>query len=281
MSMKNSLLPCLVALAGFLAGCGGGGSANSTSGGSGTMNVRIADAPDPTITSIDITFSRLEAHVDNDWVQIPLTNETVDLMDLTDEDLLLGSATLPAGKYTQIRLFPESCTVTDSTGTHNVTIPSATQTGIKVNINADLDAGGIQTLLLDFNVDKSLIKQGNGQYRLQPVLVGVIQRMSGVIKGVTTDGTNPLVNAKVKAVYKAGTFYPIGTVVNESASVAADANQPAGSFTIWAVLPGTYELQFDWLSADGTVHRTATKTGVVVTADTVTDVGSVTLNTVP
>lgn len=258
----------------LIAGCGGssGDGGGGPTGGTGTMNIRLADAPDPTITSIDLVFNKLEAKIGNSWQEIPLADETVNLLDLTEQDMLLGSAVLPAGNYNQIRLFPTSATVTDSEGTHNVNIGSAANTGIKVNINAELVANAVQTLLLDFNVDKSLIKQGNGQYRLQPVLVGVIKTLSGTITGVASDGTNLLHNAQVTAIYEAGSSYPIGTEVNTSASMSD------GGFTIWALLPGTYTLNFTWTSDDGTVTKTAQLTGVVVEANEETSVGTVTLN---
>lgn len=257
----------------FVSGCGGGsGGGSGASAGTGTMNIRLADAPDPTITSIDLVFSKLEAKVGNKWQEIPLADETVNLLDLTEEDMLLGSAVLPAGNYNQIRLFPSSATVTDSDGTHNVNIGSAANTGIKVNINAELPSNAVQTLLLDFNVDKSLIKQGNGQYRLQPVLVGVIKTLSGTIVGTATNGSGPLHNAQVVAVYEAGNSYPIGTEVNTSASMSD------GGFTIWALLPGTYTLKFTWTSEDGSVTQTAQVTGVVVEANQETSIGSITLS---
>jgi len=270
MSIHKLFLPFAVAACALIAGCGGGG--NSGSDGTGTFNVRLADAPDPTISSIDVTFTKLEAHVDGQWVEIPLADETVNLLNLTEQDMLLGTAELPAGHYNQIRLFASSVTVTDSDGTHSVNIGSMPQTGVKVNINADLVANAVQTLLLDFNVDKSLIKQGNGDYRLQPVLVGVVQVMSGTVVGTATDGTNPLTNAQVTAVYEAGDSYPVGTEVNTSSSMAD------GGFTVWALLPGTYTLNFTWSNADNTETRTATVTGVEVTANTETNVGDVVLN---
>ena len=267
MSIRKLFLPLTVALCAIVAGCGGGGSSES---GSGTLNIRLADAPDPTISAINITFTKVDAHIGNEWVEIPLSDTSVNLMDLTDADMLLGTAPVPAGMYTQVRLFPSEVTVTDDDGTHTVNIGSAAQTGIKVNINAEVGANAIQTILLDFNVDKSLIKQGNGDYRLQPVLVGVVKVLSGTVVGTaTSDGTTPLDNAIVTAVYKAGDAYPIDTEVNTSASMND------GTFTIWALLPGTYELRFTW--TDGVETRSATLTDVVVTANSETNVGPVTL----
>ncbi len=276
MNLFKRVRALAVIAAGIVAfGCGGGGGSSSgggLSGGSGTMNIRLADAPDPTISSIDLVFNKLEAKVGNQWPTIPLADETVNLLDLTDADMLLGSAVLPAGHYNQIRLFVSSATVTDSDGTHDINLGSIKNTGIKVNINADLGANAVQTLLLDFNVDKSLIKQGNGQYRLQPVLVGVIKTLSGTISGIASDGTNLLMNAHVTAVYEAGDSYPVGTEVNTSSSMAD------GGFNIWALLPGTYTLNFTWTSEDGTVTKTAQVTGVVVESNENTDVGTITLS---
>jgi len=274
MNFRKLFLPLTVAACAIIAGCGGGSGSGSS--GSGVMNVRLADAPDPTITAIDVTFNKLEAHVDGEWVEIPLADETVNLMELTESDMLLGSATLPAGDYNQIRLFTSSVTVTDADGTHDVNLGSIDQTGIKVNINATLEADAVQTLLLDFNVDKSLIKQGSGQYRLQPVLVGVVKVQSGTVVGTaTSDGVAPLQNATVTAVYEAGDSYPVGTEVNTSSSMAD------GGFKVWALLPGTYTLNFTWSNADATETRTATVTGVVVTANQETSVGTVTLAVAP
>jgi len=270
--MLKCKLAILVTLA-VAVGCGGGGGGSSSVGsGSGTMNVRLADAPDPTITSIDVTIDRVQAHVGSQWTDIVTQPQTVDLMDLVQTDMLLGSAPVPAGHYTQIRLFPSSVTVTDSTGTHDVSVGSAKNTGIKVNVDADVQDGVVTTLLLDFNVDASLLKEGNGQYRLKPVIRGVVQTLSGTITGSVTDGTSSLTNAKVTAVYESGPFFSAGT------EVATTASMPDGTFKFWALLPGTYTLNFTWTSSDGTITKTATLTGVVVDANQNTVAGTIALS---
>jgi hypothetical protein len=269
----KSLLGVVMSLALLLsAACGGGGGGGSASG-TGTLAVRMSDAPDPTISALTLTISRVRANVDGQWIDIENDPATLNVLDLAQDDVQLGAATVPAGDVSQIRLYIASATVTDSTGTYDVEIPSAAQTGLKINVHAPVSANEVQTILLDFNVDKSLIKTGNGQYKLQPVIPAVVQTLSGTVTGSATDGTNVLNNVHVTAVYEAGDSYPVGTEVNTSSTLSD------GMFKLWALLPGTYTLNFSWTDPnDATIVKTATVTGVQVTANQNTDVGAVTLS---
>lgn len=269
--------PLALMVSALVAGCGGGsgGPSPSNTGSVGRVSVALADAPSPDISALNITIDRVEAHVvnatdlnDNDsrnWKAITSVPQKFNLLDLRTNEAILGSTTLPAGAYTQIRLFPSDATVTDKTGTHPVTIPSAGNTGIKINVNYQISADQLTTILLDFNVSKSLIKTGNGQYRLQPVIPAVVKVLSGTITGAVTDADGPINGAEIKAVYAQGSKYPVGTEVNTSIS-AAD-----GSFKVWALLPGTYDLT---VTLPG--GATLTKTGVVVTANQNADAGTLT-----
>lgn len=269
-SLASAVLAPLV----LLSGCGGGGS--SSTGGTGTLSVSLADAPDPTISSLNITIDRVEAHVvnaddlnDNDanhWRVITTAPQTFDLLDLVKNETILGSGSIPAGHYTQVRLFPSNATVTDATGTHPVTIPSAANTGIKVNVDYTIGANQVTAILLDFNVSKSLIKTGAGTYKLQPVIPAVVKVLSGTVTGTVNSGTEALAGADVKAIYTAGSKYAIGTEVNTSFSLAD------GTFKVWALLPGTYSIVVTAPSG-----ATQTKTGVIVSANQNTSVGTIAL----
>ena len=103
-----------------------------------------------------------------------------------------ASSPAPAGHYNQVRLLVTACRVTDADGVHDCNIPSGMQTGIKLNLNYDVNPGDVTGILLDFNVDKSLHKLGTGNYQLQPVIPAVVQVLSGTVTGIVTDGTNPL-----------------------------------------------------------------------------------------
>lgn len=269
--------PLALAISVLAAGCGGGGSGStpstSTSTGVGRVSVALVDAPSPDISALNITIDRVEAHVvnatdlnDNDnshWTKITSVPQSFDLLDLRTNEAILGSTTLPAGRYTQIRLFPSNATVTDATGSHPVTIPSAGNTGIKINVDYQIGADQITTILLDFNVNKSLIKTGNGQYRLKPVIPAVVKVLSGTISGTVTDASGPVNGAEIKAVYAAGSKYAVGTEVNTSIS------DTDGSFKVWALLPGTYDLT---VTIPG--GAALSKTGVVVAANQNTATGT-------
>lgn len=271
MKIGLAWLTLIVALTLTAIGCGGGGGSASASG-SGTLRVWMADAPDPSITSVEVDIDRIEAHLNGNWQVVSDADQTVDLMTLVENDMVIGQAVVAAGTYNQIRLIVTGGRVTDDDGTHDLQIPSGIQTGIKINLNFDVDANVLTEILLDFNVQKSIVKQGNGVYRLQPVIPAVIKVLSGTITGVATDGVNPLHNATVKAIYTAGTNYPIGTEVNETSTLED------GGFKVWALLAGTYSLELTWTDPnDPNVVITATVANVDVVASQNSDVGSVVL----
>jgi len=251
-----------------LAGCGGGGGGGM--GTNGSLTVAMVDAPALNISALNVTIDKVEANVNGNWMAIATTPQTFNLLSLVKNEKILGSATLPAGHYTQVRFFPTAATVTDATGTHSVTIPSGVRTGVKVNVDYDITPNVVTTILLDFNVQKSLVRQGNGQYLLQPVIPAVVKVLSGTISGVVTSSGNPVQGATVTATYTTGTNYPLGTAVNTGLS------QADGSFKIWALLPGTYTVTASFTDAGGTT-TTATQTGVVVTANADSSVGTLAL----
>lgn len=250
----------------WLSGCGGSGLGT---GGQGTLRVFLADSPDPTITSVEIDVSSVEAHLDGNWVTLTTSPKTYDLMELVHDAAVMAAVSVPPGTYTQVRFIVSECRVTDSEGTHIAKIPSGLQTGIKVNLNFTVDPGLITGILLDFNVERSLNKLGNGNYQLQPVIPATIITLSGTISGTVTNGVLPLSNAKVMAIYTAGPNYSIGTEVNASATLAD------GTFKIWALLPGTYRLDVSWTDPVTQITHTAAVNDVSVIAGEDTAVGTI------
>ena len=270
------LLACLTAAA--LTGCGGGGGGTSSS--TGSVQLSLADAVDPGVTALNITISRIDVHVvnisdENDsndahWQTVVTGPITTDLLTLAKTSLLLGpNATLPAGHYTQVRLIVSKATITDSTGTYDLTVPSGAQTGIKVHGGFDVQANAISEILLDFSVKGSLVTTGSGKHILKPVpdIKAVVKTLSGTVSGTVVDALSaPVDGATVTATYTAGNNYPLGTVVNTTGTLLD------GTFKIWALLPGTYAI-----TATG-AGTSATVLGVVVVADQNTPVGTMTLH---
>ena len=232
------------------------------------MNIFMADAPLPNITALHITIDRIEAHLDGQWIEIETEPQTIDLLTLTQNETMIGSAGVPSGTYTQIRLFLSEATVTDDTGTHDVQIPSGAQTGLKLNVNATVGGSPVE-ILLDFNVQKSLSRTGNGQYKLKPVIPVLLRELAGSISGFAVHNARPLYGVQIAATYTAGASYEIGTEVNTSASMAD------GSFKVWALKEGVYDLDFILYAPGGLIIFVATLEGVVVTGGQNTNVGNV------
>lgn len=262
-----------VLLAGIVAGCGGGGSSSSPSAGTGTLQVSIVDAPALDVASFDVTISKVQAHVinphdtnDNDeshFVTLSSAPQTINLYPGTVKvESLLGSAQLPSGRYSQVRLFVTSAQVTNRAGqTFPVTVPSGAQTGIKVNVDYTVLPNDVVSVLLDFNIARSLIQQGNGNYRLQPVVKGVVKVLSGTITGTITDAAGaPLGGAVVTATSGAGT--------------STGLTLPDGTFKIWTLLPGTYSLAISDASGVTRTVTTGTAANLTVQANQNTDAGT-------
>ena len=272
MARVLQLLAFVVLLA-LMFGCGGVTSSTSE----GTLAFVLADAPSADITEVNITVDRVEAHINGRWVTITAPQESYNLLDLTQQAAPLGSAGVPAGTYTLVRLFISDASVVDDEGTHDVLMPSVEETGIKLNVNYTVEPGKITTILLDFNVGRSLVKTagaggaGQAPYLLTPVIEAVVEVLSGTITGTAMIDEAVAPGVDVTAVYVHGGNYPIGTEVNTSVS---DEN---GMFKIWALLPGSYTVTLSHTDETSLVESGATIEDVMVSADNDTILDAVSL----
>jgi len=165
----------------------------------GTLKIYLTDAlekngANDTYNAILISISRIEAHfVEADekqqdiedaggkskkgnWQVIAEWDEgyEVDLIELEGKSILLASELLLPEKYTQLRVFLEDQAIIVVNGEYyNLNIPSVGQTGIKLIHPFEIIPGQITELTLDFDAKKSIIKTGNGEYKLKPV-IGII-----------------------------------------------------------------------------------------------------------
>ena len=173
--------------------------------GKGTLKIYLTDALEKNdanggYENILISISRIEAHfVETDeeqldtedaggskkgnWQVIADWSEEggfeVDLTELKGESILLvSSELLPSGKYTQLRVFLEDQAIIVVIGEeglegYDLNIPSVGQTGIKLIHPFEITSDRITELTLDFDAKRSIIKTGNGEYKLKPV-IGII-----------------------------------------------------------------------------------------------------------
>jgi hypothetical protein len=148
--------------------------------GKGTLKIYLTDAPGD-YSEVNITIYKIQIHLagedeedEGEWIEWLLTDPLLryNLIELKDKFVLLSEDELTSGKYTQIRLFITDPEILLNEGVEYITliIPSADQTGIKLIHPFEIVDGGITVLTIDFDAEKSVIKTGNGKYKMKPVI---------------------------------------------------------------------------------------------------------------
>lgn len=238
---------CLV----LLTACGGGGGGSSSS--TGTVSVGMTDGPaGGDYKAVYITVARVDVSTNGDsWQTVATLNKTYDLLEFRNGVVeALGSATLPAGQYAQIRLVlgdtPTGINILGSAHpypnyfidgsdhTEELKVPSGYQTGIKIVQGFEIHPNGSTELLLDFDAARSIVMAGSsGQWLLKPT-IKVLTTIDYFIQGtVTTDGTTPAVGVLVSA-----QVFATPDTVAVQATAITDTN---GYYKMF-VAPGTYRV---------------------------------------
>ncbi len=166
------------------------------------------------------------------WVSLEGVNTgVIDLLSLTGGVTeLLVDTELEASYMHQIRLvLGDNNTIkVDEDGTikeYALKTPSAEQSGLKVMVGQELEAGEDYTFILDFDVDKSVVVTGAGNYSLKPVVRMAVEAETGSIVGNVHPTTEQVL---IKA--ESGSM---------NASAYTDAN---GNFQIHGLPAGTYRV---------------------------------------
>ncbi|HEY0714914.1 MAG TPA: DUF4382 domain-containing protein [Polyangia bacterium] len=165
-------------LAGFLSAC----TSENSGTGTGQVELRLVDAPADEVTEIVVTITRVEAHVagGGGWVVLGDKTATIDLLKLQGGTFAqLGVAQMPPGKVTQLRLYvkedgPNYVTTPDGKQ-HPLTVPSGTQSGIKIKAGFEWPACATGNLTIDFDGKKSIHVHPKGagagdEWLLRPVI---------------------------------------------------------------------------------------------------------------
>ncbi|PAU92739.1 hypothetical protein CK503_15355 [Aliifodinibius salipaludis] len=171
------------------AGCDSGINAD---GDTGTMEVLMHDAP-ANYDEVNVFVERVEVNnseSDEGWIELNSPQQSYDLLELTNGATeVLGSAELPVGTYEQVRLIlsSENHSVVVDGKEHSMFVPSGEQTGIKLNVNAEIEPDFTYTMLLDFDAARSVVVRGNQQagesYLLKPVIKATNEAVTGNIAG--------------------------------------------------------------------------------------------------
>lgn len=232
----GAFLLAVVAISGIAAiivSCSGGSSSNMSSS-MGTVNVTMSDPPsclppNGQFTHVYVTVRSVEAHISatatdssSGWQelapQLASAPMQIDLFSKPQTTCILaqlGSASLPAGSYQQIRLLLVSnapaasdavpannacagsgfnCVVLEDSTIHELQLSSQANTGLKIPPGQivggplQVTAGQSVDLNIDFNACASIVREGNGQFRLKPTLTaGQVSANNTGISGKVVD----------------------------------------------------------------------------------------------
>ncbi len=195
------------------------------------IRISMVDAPgdfDSVIIDLEDVYINLSGS-GSDWKSMDIVKQgSFDLLKLIGgNDRLLGESTIPEGNFSQIRLVLGSANrlyMGDSA--IYLPLPSENRAGLKVEINEYLEKDITYNLILDFDVDHSILRnQNTGDYTLKPIIRGNLENKSGAIKGKI----NP-----------AGEKYEV-YVVRASDTIKTLSNRK-GEFLLRALDPGIYDL---------------------------------------
>ena len=248
-----------------------------------------------TVTDVKIHASSSAGPNDPGWIDLTpdLKNNGPKQVDLLNEPAnecflaSLGANTeLQAGNYQQIRIMlatdasglPSNgnackqlpgnvgnCVQMDDGTLHPLLLSSEANTGIKIPSGQiaggqfTVGAGKTEDLDIDFNSCASIVVQGNGQYRLKPVLT------AGEV------GTNPSINGTlVDSVTKQPIPNAIAVVAlerrdsngNDHVVMSTLADPANGSFALCPVPGGTYDLVAAAKDGNGNLYAATVVTGV-------------------
>lgn len=260
------ILALLVAVAFLIGGCGGG---SSSSGSTSRVKVLVGDAPihleDGTqVSAVNVSVSRVELlrEADDETSRVLLFDASgspaqIDLLQLANQSLTalpnLGTVSIPAGHYTQMRVILASgntVTVAGDTQPHPLTVASGQETGFKVPVDMDLGSGTFESILLDFNLSR-LIQQGN-EFHLTPQALRVVKlSQTGAVTGTVSTPADfqltsdvqvqiTLVDASGNAILDAS-----GNAIKTEISIASTANPATATYTLNGLPTGSYFLRAD------------------------------------
>ncbi len=234
----------------------------------GTVVVQLSDAPFLTdsVQSVDVFVveadGRLATTDDNDantnvdnaasggWTVLATPNQSFDLLSLQNgATTTLGQGGLTAGTYSGFRLIIDQSkssvtlkngTVLTGTSSPGIKFPSASKSGLKINLSKPLVivGGATTTLLVDFDVNDSFVLRGNtiaqNGLLFKPVINGTI------IDAATVNANVRLANATDAALdLLLGTAFVSGGSHLAFGAISSCTSVPAASPGLSVELSGT------------------------------------------
>ncbi len=283
---KAFVLGTMVTFGLALFGCGAisNGSDDSSSDSSSTEGVvvKLSDAPGKLdwFARADIVLDGVEAQINNKWVSLGGAGETINLLELRGGiSRVLGRVNGTTGSIRQMRLIVSSASLTLKDGrVFPLKIPSGEQSGLKVFVEPaiELVTGRMVELMLDFDVAKSFVAQGNPAsmadakgFLFKPVIrVGNSTIHGGIAGLVLSDSCTPGDSSDDLPVNNA----TVDVINGDGEIVTSNSTIATGQFAVYGLDEGSYGVA---VSAAG--YSGSQRDGVLVYRGNMSEAGIFTL----
>ncbi|MGH9862956.1 MAG: DUF4382 domain-containing protein [Candidatus Acidiferrales bacterium] len=242
-----------------------------------------------------------------DLVDLTSNPKQIDLLSGTDTTCILTTLgrteALPAGRYQQIRLIllsnnpgggaatpspnncgdagpgpgPFNCVKPVGEVLQELELSSEAQTGIKIppgqlaGGGLNLEAGEDADINIDFDACASIVRQGNGDFRLKPVLhAGEVSITQDILSGraVSSVGLTPLTDSTIVVLLEQPDAEGIDRVVLQKT-----ADPATGTFRFCPVPPGTYDVVIAAIDGNGVTYNAT----IIFNVTGVTNLGDIPL----
>ena len=238
----------------FLQSCNNSEINNSNSTTS-HVNLKLVDAPDDSykevwVDIIDVQYNRSDDNIgwtSFDGFPVEEGSTLVDLLTLTaGSSHILTDQEIESGMLSQVRLVLGSKNSIVFEGSDEMVplkTPSAQQSGLKLHLDTELVAGYSYTFILDWDVQKSIVKAGNsGIYNLKPVIRVTAEANSGTILGRVADTKETTENPKpLEALVS---VYDVSDT-SFSNAIASTTSNDEGVFMLQGIPGGSYVLTIE------------------------------------
>lgn len=314
-TLKTAMLMAAATLA-FLQfmGCSGGGGGGGGTASTGTLKVALTDKQSDDFSEVWIKVKSVKvvpvnhdpeaADNDPDLITIPLDpslppSPSFDVLKLAYVQQLLGTAVLPAGTYSQVRLILEPNPTGQGQDPVNYVIlktdpatkiplktPSGQQSGLKVLGSFVVAPGVINAIALDFDPNTAIVERGNTsqseKYIIKPTGIRIIQMedilatygtIAGTVLSTFKDWSSATVDVKSR-----GGINDIEPIA--SGRIFSSYTSGAWQAPFTTFVPGSTTVSYKtFVSANG--FSLYSSPAVTVANGSTTDLGAIPLTEIP
>ena len=136
------------------------------------LDVHLTDAPAAyEEVNMDIQSIKVKLREDSaGWVSLDTKAGIYNLLGLQGVDSLIATGTLPSNYVQEIRFYlGDNSTIKVSGQTYPLVRDNGTETKLMIKVDKQIN-GTLDSLSVDWDANLSVVQEGNGTYRLSPVI---------------------------------------------------------------------------------------------------------------